>query len=118
MDSDTKTIILSVELKPPDMGFYGPPKKHVGFKGAPGPEETQVNSKSLIHMKDNVNKTDCEFDFDLTGEELLQRKHISVDHTICFVLEVSRRASILLIQPFNFLLRKLSFFLLFSRDFC
>ena len=87
LEADTKSIILSVELRPPDMGFYGPSKKHVGFKGAPGPEETLVILKSIVYMKDNTKKVDCDFEFVFTQEEILQNRHISVDHTICFVLE-------------------------------
>ena len=74
-------------MKPPDMGFYGPPKKVIGFKAAPGPEETHVHATSVNFLGDADVRTSASTEYNLVNTLELQQRQICVDHTLCFTLE-------------------------------
>lgn len=87
LDGDSRSVTLHMELKPPDMGFYGPPKKVVGFKAALGPEETEVRTSSVNYLKDAAVRVNPECYFDFRGDEAVMGCEICVDHTLCLTLE-------------------------------
>jgi hypothetical protein len=86
IDKDTKNIYLSVGIHAPNLGFYGPVVKHHGFRHHIGPEEISIDENLTLPFKEVIGggKT---MEFNFSRVETLQECQLTMDHTLCFMLE-------------------------------
>lgn len=85
VNKDTQNVYLSVELKAPNLGFFGPVVKHHGFRHNIGPEEKTIETTETIsihHIEEKSNMT-----FHLASNEGLRDVLLTMEHSLCFILD-------------------------------
>jgi len=89
LNKDSKNFVLSLFLRPPNLEFYGPVKKHTGFRHYIGPEEnyTERTHFSLINPSSLISKNEICFDYNLQDDLSLNQNKITIDHTVCVALD-------------------------------
>ena len=85
VDSATQNVYLSIRLRAPNLGFFGPVVKHHGFRHHIGPEEKSVETRETMNINHIVGKTNM--NFDLASNEGFQELLLTLDHSLCFTLE-------------------------------